>query len=62
MGGPDAAGGPLPGTDAGGLGLVRRYVSKMTGVSRAQSTRLLSLYLRGEEVKPKPYRRNSFAT
>ena len=43
-----------------GRGLVRRYVSKMTGLSRAQSTRLLSLYLRGEEVKPKPYRRHGF--
>jgi transposase InsO family protein len=43
-----------------GRGLVRRYVSKMTGLSRAQSTRLLSSYLRGEEVKPKPYRRHRF--
>ena len=43
-----------------GRGLVRRYVSKMTGLSRAQSTRLLSVYRRGEEVKPKPYRRHSF--
>ncbi len=44
-----------------GRGLVRRYVMKMTGLSRAQSTRLLGLYLRGEEVKPKPYRRHRFA-
>ena len=43
-----------------GRGLVRRYVSKTTGLSRAQSTRLLSLYLKGEEVKPKPYRRHGF--
>jgi transposase InsO family protein len=43
-----------------GRGLVRRYVSKMTGLSRAQSTRLLSSYLRGEEVKPKSYRRHRF--
>jgi transposase InsO family protein len=41
-------------------GLVRRYVSKMTGLSRAQSTRLLTMYLKGEEVKPKPYRRHGF--
>ena len=43
-----------------GRGLVRRYVAKMTGLGRAQSTRLLGLYLRGEEVKPKPYRRHRF--
>jgi transposase InsO family protein len=43
-----------------GRGLVRRYVSKMTGLSRAQTTRLLGSYLRGEEVKPKPYRRHCF--
>ena len=41
-------------------GLVRRYLSKMTGLSRAQTTRLLTMYLRGEEVKPQPYRRNQF--
>lgn len=43
-----------------GRGLVRRYVAKMTGLSRAQSTRLLTLYRKGEEVKPKPYRRHRF--
>jgi transposase InsO family protein len=43
-----------------GRGLVRRYLSKMTGLSRAQTTRLLTMYLRGEEVKPRPYRRNRF--
>jgi transposase InsO family protein len=41
-------------------GLVRRYVMKMTGLSRAQATRLLGMYLRGEEVQPKPYRRHRF--
>jgi transposase InsO family protein len=41
-------------------GLVRRYVAKMTGLSRAQATRLLGMYLRGEEVQPKPYRRHRF--
>src|ERR1035441_894355 len=41
-------------------GLVRRYVGKMTGLSRAQATRLLGMYLRGEEVQPKPYRRHRF--
>jgi hypothetical protein len=41
--------------------LVRRYVAKMTGLSRAQSTRLLGMYLRGEKVQPKPYCRRRFA-
>jgi len=43
-----------------GRGLVRRYVEKMTGLSRAQTTRLITMYLEGEEVKPKRYRRHRF--
>jgi transposase InsO family protein len=43
-----------------GRGLVHRYVAKMTGLSRAQVTRLMGVYLRGDEVKPKPYRRHRF--
>jgi transposase InsO family protein len=43
-----------------GRGLMRRYVEKMTGVSRAQVTRLITIYLRGEEVKPRAYRRRRF--
>jgi transposase InsO family protein len=43
-----------------GRGLVRRYLAKMTGLSRAQITRLVTLYRDGEEVKPKPYRRRRF--
>jgi transposase InsO family protein len=43
-----------------GRGLVRRYVEKMTGLSRAQVTRLITVYLDGEEVKAKPYRRHCF--
>jgi transposase InsO family protein len=43
-----------------GRGLVRRYIAKMTGLSRAQTTRLLGQYLRGDEVKPKAYRRHRF--
>jgi transposase InsO family protein len=42
-------------------GLVRRYVEKMTGLSRAQTTRLITVYARGEEVKPQAYRRRRFA-
>lgn len=41
-------------------GLVRRYVEKMTGLSRAQVTRLITMHQKGEEVKPKPYRRHRF--
>lgn len=44
-----------------GRGLVRRYLSKMTGLSRAQITRLIQLYSKGEVVKPKSYRRHRFA-
>jgi transposase InsO family protein len=43
-----------------GRGLVRRYLEKMTGLSRAQITRLITQYLAGEEVKPKRYRRRRF--
>jgi transposase InsO family protein len=43
-----------------GRGLMRRYLEKMTGLSRAQVTRLITLYLRGEEVKPRVYRRRRF--
>jgi len=41
-------------------GLVRRYLEKFTGLSRAQITRLITSYLEGEEVKPKIYRRHRF--
>ena len=43
-----------------GRGLVKRYLAKMTGLGRAQITRMVSLYQRGEEVKPKAYRRRRF--
>jgi transposase InsO family protein len=43
-----------------GRGLVRRYVAKMTGLSRSQSARLIKLYLKGEEVKIAVYRRRRF--
>lgn len=36
-------------------------MEKLTGLSRAQVTRLITLYQKGEEVKPKPYRRRRFA-
>ena len=48
------------GLNRSGRGVVRRYMEKMTGLSRAQTTRLITMYLRGEEVKPQPYRRRRF--
>jgi hypothetical protein len=44
-----------------GRGLVRRYLAKMTGLSRAQTTRLVGMYRKGEEVKLKRYRRHRIA-
>jgi hypothetical protein len=41
-------------------GLVRRYVAKMTGLSRAQTARLIRAYHNDQEVKPKAYRRRRF--
>jgi transposase InsO family protein len=41
-------------------GLLRRYVAKMTGLSRTQVTRLVGRYLQHSEVKPASYRRHRF--
>ena len=41
-------------------GLVRRYVAKITGLSRAQTARLIGMYQKGEEVKPRAYQRHKF--
>jgi len=43
-------------------GLLRRYLAKMTGLSRAQVTRLVTQYREQGEVKPKPYRRHRFTS
>ena len=43
-----------------GKGLVRLYVSKMTGLSRAQMARLIGSYQGSGEVKARSYRRNQF--
>jgi hypothetical protein len=45
----------------GEKGLVRRYIGKMTGLSRAQLTRLIGRYLDSGEVKPRSYQRHRFA-
>jgi transposase InsO family protein len=45
----------------GGKGLVRRYIAKMTGLSRAQAARLIRCYQGGGEVKARAYQRHRFA-
>ncbi|HVI78424.1 MAG TPA: hypothetical protein VM715_09695 [Candidatus Acidoferrum sp.] len=42
-------------------GLLRRYLEKLTGLSRAQVTRLIRRYLASGEVKAANYRRHRFA-
>jgi transposase InsO family protein len=41
-------------------GLVRRYIEKMTGMSRAQVTRLIARYTATGQVRPTIYRRHRF--
>jgi transposase InsO family protein len=41
-------------------GLVRRWIAKMTGLSRAQTARLIGAYRKGQGVKPARYRRRRF--
>jgi transposase InsO family protein len=41
-------------------GLLRRYLEKMTGLSRAQVTRLIAHYRAHGELQPAPYRRHRF--
>src|SRR4051812_45607027 len=40
--------------------VIRAYIGKVTGLSRAQVTRLLTRFSDTREVKEKPYRRNRF--
>ena len=42
-------------------GLVRLYVAKMTGLSRAQATRLIHTYQQGQPITPRRYGRHRFA-
>lgn len=42
-------------------GLLRQYLMKMTGLSRAQITRLISQYRQGGDLQPACYRRHRFA-
>ena len=41
-------------------GLLRRYVAKMTGLSRAQVTRLIGQYIKRGRIAEGPYRRRRF--
>src|SRR5580698_2764624 len=43
-------------------GLVRRYIARMTGISRAQVTRLITAYTNTGLVKAVAYQRTQFAT
>ncbi len=43
-------------------GLLRRFLSKLTGLSRAQLTRLIGQFLREKCVRPTAYRRRRFPT
>ena len=43
-------------------GLVRRYMARMTGMSRAQVTRLIGSYAKTGRVKPATYQRRKFAS
>ena len=42
-------------------GLLRSYLGRMTGLGRAQVTRLIGGFLKHKEVRQKAYRRNRFA-
>jgi transposase InsO family protein len=48
--------------DKPGKGLVRRYIARMTGLSRAQVTRLITAYGKTGRVKAAAYQRSTFAT
>lgn len=43
-------------------GLVRRYIGRMTGLSRAQVTRLIAGYIANGRVRAAPYQRRKFAS
>src|ERR1700694_2596862 len=45
----------------GGHGLVRRYIGKMTGMSRGKAARLIRCYQGGGAVKRRAYQRHRFA-
>ena len=50
------------GVSRAGKGLVRRYMARMTGLSRAQVTRLITAHRQTGRVKAAAYQRRKFAT
>lgn len=48
--------------DRAAKGLLRQYLAKMTGLSRAQITRLICLYGQGRDLLAARYRRHRFAS
>lgn len=48
--------------DKPGKGLVRQYIGRMTGLSRAQATRLITVYRKTGRVKAVSYQRTKFAS
>ena len=48
--------------DRVGKGILRRYLARMTGLSRAQVTRLITAYRQSGRVKATAYQRAKFAT
>jgi transposase InsO family protein len=50
------------GLDKPSKGLVRQYIARMTGLSRAQVTRLITAYGKTGRVKAAAYQRSKFAT
>jgi hypothetical protein len=48
--------------DRAAKGLLRQYLAKMTGLSRAQLTRLIQQYRQGGDLQPARYRRHRFAS
>src|SRR6266446_4935454 len=42
-------------------GVVRKYIARMTGLSRAQATRLIAAHQRTGQVKAAAYQRTKFA-
>jgi hypothetical protein len=50
-----------PSLERPGKGLVRRYLARMTGLSRAQVTRLIAAYGKTGRVQAAAYQRTKFA-
>ena len=60
MGEADGGRAAVPRAGQGGKGLLRSYLAKTTGLSRAQVTGLIGQYLATEKVEEKGYSRRRF--